>query len=409
MSHNYLTTQGDRYTVARQLTDHGEPINLKGRDVTFVARHESGDKIVDALAEVVTPSQGRVLYQMSPTETALAGRYHLEWVVSGGSDDPTTFPFSDPAILSVREDVEQDDAVAKPLPEDRTVDALFANELNGSVTGDQPVTTLAGANLSIANGALDSTDTDTQRTDEEIEDVVNALLAAGANISLTYDDAGNSLTIAVSGSIDADTLDGIDSTQFARTDVAETFDAGVTLGTALSFADQDGDGVGFKLSENGTSGDLILEENSGFADLIAFSTDGTVNVPSGPLQEAGSRVSTRTYVDNSVRTNEEIRDVSGAMATDGLVHDDTADTLGLDVVATGSATLSSGAATVDTGVATTQAATFEVALGPATDDADIGAEIRSDSTSGTYQVDLVESPDTAVGNPSVEYDIIRVR
>lgn len=78
------------------------------------------------------------------------------------------------------------------------------------------------------------------------------------------------------------------------------------------------------------------------------------------------------------------------------------------VVASGSVQLSSGSATIDTGVATTNTATFTVALGPATDDADVGADVRSDSGSGNYEVDIQET-DTSVGNPTVEYDIVRVR
>lgn len=82
---------------------------------------------------------------------------------------------------------------------------------------------------------------------------------------------------------------------------------------------------------------------------------------------------------------------------------------GEEVVASGSVTLSGGVATVDTGVANTTTATFMVALGPATSDADVGAELRADSTSGNYEVDIEESPDTSVGNPTVEYDVVRVR
>jgi hypothetical protein len=78
------------------------------------------------------------------------------------------------------------------------------------------------------------------------------------------------------------------------------------------------------------------------------------------------------------------------------------------VVASGSVQLSSGSATVDTGIATTNTATFTVGLGPATDDADVGADIRADSGSGNYEVDIQET-DTDVGNPTVEYDIVRVR
>jgi len=81
---------------------------------------------------------------------------------------------------------------------------------------------------------------------------------------------------------------------------------------------------------------------------------------------------------------------------------------GMDVVTTGSVTLSSGKATIDTGVAKSNTATFMVAFGPGTDDADVAADIRADSSSGNYEVDIQET-DTSVGNPTVEYDIVRVR
>lgn len=80
-----------------------------------------------------------------------------------------------------------------------------------------------------------------------------------------------------------------------------------------------------------------------------------------------------------------------------------------EVSVNGQEQLSSGSATVDTEVSTSETATFYVALGPNTDDADIAAEVRADSGTGTYVVDLVETADTSVGNPIVEYDVIRVR
>jgi hypothetical protein len=106
--------------------------------------------------------------------------------------------------------------------------------------------------------------------------------------------------------------------------------------------------------------------------------------------------------------DEAAQDAAGALATDGLNYDDGADELGLNVIASGSATLSSGEATIDTGVATSNTATFTVYLAPDTDDADVAAEVRSDSGSGNYEVDLVET-ETSVGNPSVFYDIVRLR
>jgi len=83
-------------------------------------------------------------------------------------------------------------------------------------------------------------------------------------------------------------------------------------------------------------------------------------------------------------------------------------TIAVNVVASGTVTLSSGQATIDTGIATTTTATFMPAAAPATDDADVAADVRADSGSGNYEIDIQET-DTSVGNPDVYYDIIRVR
>lgn len=77
-------------------------------------------------------------------------------------------------------------------------------------------------------------------------------------------------------------------------------------------------------------------------------------------------------------------------------------------VASGSTTLGSGTATIDTEVSNTETATFFVAIGPTTTDADLAADVRQDSGTGTYVIDIQET-DTSVGNPSVEYDIVRIR
>jgi hypothetical protein len=48
-----------------------------------------------------------------------------------------------------------------------------------------------------------------------------------------------------------------------------------------------------------------------------------------------------------------------------------------------------------------------VALGPDTDDADVATDIRA-ASGGNYEIDIQET-DTSVGNPTIRYDIIRVR
>ena len=68
--------------------------------------------------------------------------------------------------------------------------------ISGGVVGGASLSSLLGANLAIdADDTLNATDTDTQRTDEDIEDVVGALLVASGAASVSYDDANDTLTI----------------------------------------------------------------------------------------------------------------------------------------------------------------------------------------------------------------------
>lgn len=77
--------------------------------------------------------------------------------------------------------------------------------------------------------------------------------------------------------------------------------------------------------------------------------------------------------------------------------------------ASGSVTLSSGSGTVDTGLSATDA-TFYLALGVDDPDADVkvAGKLFWDDSAGTYKVEFTEV-DTSVGNPTVNYDILRVR
>ena len=83
------------------------------------------------------------------------------------------------------------------------------------------------------------------------------------------------------------------------------------------------------------------------------------------------------------------------------------DTIAQGVVASGSVTLSDGVATVDTGVSDTDA-TFQLALGSNTNDAKVAGRLFLDSSDDQYKVEIVED-ETDVGDPSVDYDVVRVR
>ena len=54
----------------------------------------------------------------------------------------------------------------------------------------------AGTNLAFSGTTLNATDTNTQLTQEQVEDYVDGLLTAGSNVSLTYNDSAGTLTVA---------------------------------------------------------------------------------------------------------------------------------------------------------------------------------------------------------------------
>ena len=169
------------------------------------------------------------------------------------------------------------------------------------------------------------------------------------------------------------------------------------------------------------SGKVFKPDGSGWVELGSFEsarTDEEIEDVVDALLTAGSNVSL-AYDDaagtleidasDSIRSEESVRDLAGAMAANGLAHDDANDTLGLDVVASGQVTLSSGSATVDTGVSATDA-TFQLAIGVDDPGADtkLAGRLFWDDSAGSYHVEIVEQ-ETSVGNPTANYDVIRVR
>ena len=73
-------------------------------------------------------------------------------------------------------------------------------------------------------------------TEEEVEDVVSGLLVAGSNISLTYDDVANTLTVAVTGLGTAAALSTADIDERARDAVGSA----LTAGTGITVTPNDG-------------------------------------------------------------------------------------------------------------------------------------------------------------------------
>jgi len=76
--------------------------------------------------------------------------------------------------------------------------------------------------------------------------------------------------------------------------------------------------------------------------------------------------------------------------------------------ASGSVALSSGSAVVNTGISES-GATFTLALGIDDPDADakVSGRLFWDDSVGTYHIELLEDG-TSIGNPTVNYDVLRV-
>ena len=87
-------------------------------------------------------------------------------------------------------------------------------ETNISVTYDD-----TGGKLNFA-----STDTNTQLTQEQVEDFVNGVIVAGTNITKTYDDSAGTLTISSSGKTQEEIEDIVANLVVAGSNVTKTYD-----------------------------------------------------------------------------------------------------------------------------------------------------------------------------------------
>ena len=87
----FYLKQGDTLPVleAQLVASDGHPINLQGMQVRFrMGRH------VDAPAEIVDGSEGRVRYRWRPGDTDMPGAHKAEFVVTTLGGDVQTVPNS---------------------------------------------------------------------------------------------------------------------------------------------------------------------------------------------------------------------------------------------------------------------------------------------------------------------------
>ena len=248
-----------------------------------------------------------------------------------------------------------------------TTAALQTAELNGALTGNVALTGVTGTNLGIdANGILNATDTNTQRSDEAIQDVLSSTLVGSGATTVSYDDTANALTIA---STDTDT----------RVNVSEDGTTLVENVTEISFRSW------LTAYDNG-DGSVTIDSSNNHADIA---DDGIQIEASVGTLDFGTNLTATADGTGTVTV-----DASGGGGGGGSA-----------IITSGTVTLSGGQATVATGV--TRPLTIELDPsngGTNTVDVDVVASARYDATAGENIVEITEDS-TAVGNPTVAYRI----
>lgn len=143
------------------------------------------------------------------------------------------------------------------------------------------------------------------------------------------------------------------------------------------------------------------------SDLLAAGGELVWDESAGHVPETS--IDSTIARDSELYTDEQAQDAVGTILTNGLSYDDANNTIEQNVVLSGQVTLSSGEAIVDTGISAVDA-TLSPALGVDDPDADtqVSAYLFWDDSVGTYHIKIIES-ETAVGNPTVNYDIVRIR
>ena len=182
------------------------------------------------------------------------------------------------------------------------------------------LTFAAGSNITITTDAstdtvtIASTDTNTQLTQEQVEDFVNGVIVAGANITKTYDDAAGTLTIAATGgaanafstlAVAGQSNVVADATTDTLTLVAGT---GMTLTTdasadSITFASSGGGSGSMPVTLAGGSSDpIVLSQATSIGAIPFTSFDGSTD----NINLSGSTQAVTSFTDNDGDTKLEV-------------------------------------------------------------------------------------------------------
>jgi hypothetical protein len=163
-------------------------------------------------------------------------------------------------------------------------------------------TLTAGTNVTITNAdgsiTIASTDTNTQLTQEQVEDYVAGLITAGSNVSVTYDDTAGTLTIAST------------DTQLTQEQVEDYVAGVVTAGSNISVTYDDTAGT---LTIAATDTQLTQEQ---VEDYVA----GVVTAGSGISVTYDDTAGTLTIANTASTSTEEVQDIVGDMLVTNGTH-----------------------------------------------------------------------------------------
>ena len=159
---------------------------------------------------------------------------------------------------------------------------------------------------------------------ERVDDRVDSLLTAGSNVSLTYDDAAGTLTIA---STDTNTQL---TTEEVQDIVGGMVDGGTETNVAVTYDDTSGK-LNFVVSQLTSEqvqdiiGPMFASNTETFITVTYDDSDGTLdlvvpvldedNMSSDSASHLATQQSIKAYVDSQIQTEESIEDFVGGMVT----------------------------------------------------------------------------------------------
>jgi len=283
-----------------------------------------------------------------------------------------------------------------------------------SVGGGSTLDDLLGTNLSQANGTLEATDTDTQLTTEEVQDIVGAFVSGGTNVTASYDDANDTLTIE---STDTDTqlsneevedivaglLAGSGSTTVSYDDSNDVLTIEST-DTDTQLSDEQVQDIVGPFVNSGTNVSVNYDDGNNTLTISATDTDTTYSAGSG------LSLSSQTFSTESVPTSD--LDQSGATTDQHLAWDGSAwvpadppsgtNTQAYSTAASGSVSLNgSETVDIDTGVAVNSK--FYVPECNPPPDCDYVVSVRRDDSGTGNWVIRFEQNDTGLTSGTVNW------